>query len=98
AGAALAVAETMGTAISAANARAAISTFMTRPIFGPLWSFGISAWADRPAPAGPKMPTPVPPCRDGNHTFRMIQNDSLSRQRAQCLCVRPQLRLAAGYR
>jgi hypothetical protein len=66
----------MGTAISAANARAAISTFMTRLHIWTIVVFGITAWADRPAPAGPNMPTPVLPRCDGNHNFRMIQKDS----------------------
>src|SRR5215469_9331944 len=61
---------------SAPHARAAMSTFMTRLHIWTVAVFGISASADRLAPAGPKMPTLVLPTRDRDHKLRTIQNDS----------------------
>jgi hypothetical protein len=62
--------------IGAANARASIGAFMTRLHIWTVVIFGISASADRLAPAGPKMLTLVLPARDRDHKFRTIQNDS----------------------
>jgi hypothetical protein len=74
-GAGFAGAANAGTEIDAADARAAISAFMTHLHICTVVVFGISASAG-PAPAGLKMPTFVLPARDRDHKFRTIQNDS----------------------
>ena len=74
-GAGFAGAANAGTEIDAADARAAISAFMTHLHICTVVVFGISASA-APAPAGLKMPTLVRPARDRDHKFRTIQNDS----------------------
>jgi hypothetical protein len=76
-GAAFAGGASVGTAISMAKARAAISPFMIRlHLRAIVLGFGISAWPDRAGECGRKMPAPgLLPC-DAGHNFRTIQNDS----------------------
>src|SRR5262249_37316556 len=66
----------VGTAISAAKARAAISIFMTRLHVGLFVLDLRGAEATRPAPASGNMYPPVPPCCDSHHIFRTLQRDS----------------------
>ena len=74
-GAAFAGGASVGTAISMAKARAAISPFMIRlHLRAIVLGFGIRP--DRAGACGRKMPAPgLLPC-DAGHSFRTIQNDS----------------------